>query len=58
MPSPLEVNKFHMPYLQLTQPIDYMVNLFSQLWTYIFILIIAIIVYLSKPKTSTIMKGG
>ena len=58
MPSPLEVNKFHMPYLQLTQPIDYIVNLFSQLWTYIFILMIAIIVYFSKPKTSTIMKGG
>ena len=58
MPSPLEVNKFHMPYLQLTQPIDYIVNLFSQLWTYIFILIIAFIVYFSKPKTSAIMKGG
>lgn len=58
MSSPLEVNKFHMPYLQLTQPIDYMVNLFSQLWTYIFILIIVLIVYFSKPKRSSIMKGG
>jgi len=54
----MEVNKFHMPYLQLTQPIDYMVNLFSQLWTYIFILIIVLIVYFSKPKRSSIMKGG
>ena len=58
MPSPLEVNKFHMPYLELSQRIDYIVNLFSQLWTYIFIIIIAFIVYFSKPKTSNIMKGG
>jgi hypothetical protein len=58
MTSPLEVSKFHMPYLELTQPIDYIVNMFSQLWIYIFILVIACVLYFSKPKKSSLMKGG
>lgn len=58
MTSPLEVNKFHMPYLELTQPIDYIVNMFSQLWIYIFIIAIACVLYFSKPKRSSMMKGG
>ena len=58
MTSPLEVSKFHMPYFEFTQPIDSMINMFSQLWIYIFIFAIACVLYFSKPKRSTMMKGG
>lgn len=58
MTSPLEVSKFRIPYFELTQPIDSMINIFSQLWIYIFILAIACVLYFSKPKKSSLMKGG
>lgn len=58
MASPLEVNRFHMPYLQLDQPIQYIGNLFSQFWMYLFLIAIAMIVYLLRPKRVTLMKGG
>jgi|SaaInlV_130m_DNA_3_1039695.scaffolds.fasta_scaffold98743_2 hypothetical protein len=56
--SPLEVSQFHVPYLQLKEPIDFVVNLFSQLWMYVFIIAIAITLYFLQPKRSTLMKGG
>lgn len=56
--SPLEVNRFHTPYSQLDQPFQYISNLFSQFWMYLFLIAIAMTLYLLQPKRVTLMKGG
>lgn len=56
--SPLEVNRFHTPYSQLDQPFQYISNLFSQFWMYLFLIAIAMTLYLLQPKRVTLMNGG